>query len=386
MKFEIKKATKSQARLRMAIAGPSGAGKTYTSLALMSVLADKICVLDTERGSASKYADRFNFDVIEMETFSPQAFTEAIQYLDDQGYTGIIIDSLSHAWMGKDGALEQVDQEAKRQQSGNSFTAWKDVTKRQNAMIDAILRSKAHVICTMRSKTEYAMEENERGKKVPVKIGLAPVQRADIEFEFDVVGEMRQDQTFVVTKSRVPALTNLVEKEPGVKLGERLKAWLSDGAPVADAPKVEGPKADEQPKDLWPKDIAVNPRKAEPAKAPAPKPENTFTKEDIKTKGLALRERQKTAGEKVAAEISAACSLGGDVYLHWDKKTPDERNKAMKYLDEVMAKAITEEDERAVAAVAESLGGEVIDGDEFGALQASLNVAEKQVKSAAYAA
>ena len=125
----FKKATKEQAKLRMGIIGPAGSGKTYTALLTARNLVPdgKIAVLDTERGSASKYADIFEFDVCELESFHPENYIKTIQAAEEAGYDVLIIDSLSHAWTGKDGALELVDKAAARER-GNSFAAWRHVT------------------------------------------------------------------------------------------------------------------------------------------------------------------------------------------------------------------------------------------------------------------
>jgi hypothetical protein len=62
------RATKLEAKLRLALAAPSGAGKTYTALQLATHLGGPIAVIDTEHGSASKYANLFTFDVIELDS------------------------------------------------------------------------------------------------------------------------------------------------------------------------------------------------------------------------------------------------------------------------------------------------------------------------------
>lgn len=232
--IQFTKATKKQSKLRMALIGPSGSGKTYTALKVGTGLGGKIAVIDTERGSASKYADLFEFDTLNLETFSPLTYVEAIKAADAAGYDVLVIDSLSHAWMGKEGALEQVDKAAKRSQSGNSYTAWRDVTPMHNALIDAMLQSRCHIIGTMRTKTEYVIEQNERGKSVPKKIGLAPVQRDGLEYEFDVVGDMDAENNFVVSKTRCPALAGAVIQKPGQEVADTLKAWLSDGEPASE--------------------------------------------------------------------------------------------------------------------------------------------------------
>jgi hypothetical protein len=230
----FQKATKKQAKLRLALIGPSGAGKTYTALTLATHLSPggRIAVIDTERGSASKYADLFTFDVEDLDSCHPQRYVQAITDAQTAGYDVLIIDSLSHAWMGKDGALELVDKAAKRNPSGNSFAAWREVTPLHNALVDAMLAAKLHVIVTVRSKMEYVQEKDERGKTVIRKVGLQPVQRDGLEYEFDVVGDMDVDNTLVVTKTRCSALTGAVIHKPGKELAARLAAWL-EGEPVA---------------------------------------------------------------------------------------------------------------------------------------------------------
>ena len=101
-----------------------------------------------------------------METCHPQRYIAAIGEAAAAGYDVLIIDSLSHAWMGKDGALELVDKAAKRNPAGNAFAAWRDVTPLHNQLVDALLAAPLHLIVTLRSKMEYVQEKDERGKTV----------------------------------------------------------------------------------------------------------------------------------------------------------------------------------------------------------------------------
>jgi hypothetical protein len=226
------KAVKTQAKIRLALAGPSGSGKTFTALMLATALADggKVAVIDTERGSASKYSDTFDFDVMEMDSYHPDRFTAGIKEAQEAGYAVLVIDSLSHAWNGLGGLLEIVEGIAKRSKSGNSFNAWNEATPIQNRLIDTITRSNMHIICTMRSKQEYILEQV-NGKNVPRKVGMAPVQRNDLEYEFDVFGEMDYENTLIIQKSRCSALSGAVISKPDAKVADVLKNWLS-GAPA----------------------------------------------------------------------------------------------------------------------------------------------------------
>lgn len=247
----FKKAVKYDAKGRIALAGPAGSGKTYTALTLATALADgkEIALIDTERGSASKYADLFSFDVMELDTFHPDKFVAGIKEAEAAGYAVLVIDSLSHAWNGPGGLLEIVDQIARRSQSKNTFNAWGDATPIQQRLTDALTRSNMHIIVTMRSKTEYVVEQNAQGKSVPRKVGTAPIQRDGMEYEFDVFADMDIDNTMIVQKSRCPALTNAVIAKPDTKVAETLKAWLSgEAAPaISVVASSNGRQADADP-------------------------------------------------------------------------------------------------------------------------------------------
>lgn len=255
----FQKATKKKQKARVALIGPAGSGKTFTALTIGKHLGKKIAVIDTERGSASKYSgDVADFDVCELPTFSPKDYMRAIADAASAGYDVLVIDSMSHAWEGEGGILDQVDKR------GGRFDAWKDMSPQTRALIDAILSYPGHVIATMRTKTEYVIEEKERGGrtvKEPRKIGLAPKFKDGLEYEFDVVANM-DDAMLTVSKSRCSALAEASIKKPGKPFADALLAWLDDGedAPVprqssgVDAEMVSRwPEMDEQEKRAaWP--------------------------------------------------------------------------------------------------------------------------------------
>lgn len=249
--IQFKKATKHQAKLRLALIGLAGSGKTYSALAIGTSLVEggRVALIDTERGSASLYADKFSFDTLDLESHSPDSYVEAIEAAEEAGYDVIVIDSLSHAWAGKDGALEQVDKIAKREGKSNNFTAWRDVTPKHNKLVDAIISCKAHVVVTMRSKMEYSLEKDDKGKSSVKKIGLAPIQREGLDYEMTVVGDMNLDHTLVITKSRCLGAVEVGEviERPGEKIALKLRAWLNSGAvpEVKAAPVVDTAVNDE---------------------------------------------------------------------------------------------------------------------------------------------
>ena len=232
----FQKAIKQEAKLRLAIAGPSGSGKTYTALAIAQYLTDKpVALVDTEHGSASKYADIFSFDVMNLEPpFHPDRIIEAIRDAQAAGYGAIIQDSMSHIWNGTGGILEIVDDIAARSNSKNTFAAWKQGTPIYNHLIDSIIQSDIHVIATMRSKQDYIMTEREKdGRKyqTPEKVGMAPIQRDGFEYEFDIMLTLDSENSATVTKTRCSALQGGFFRKPGQEIAQIMREWLSGEKP-----------------------------------------------------------------------------------------------------------------------------------------------------------
>jgi hypothetical protein len=231
----FKKATKEQIYLRMALDGPAGSGKTYTALKVGQALAElaggRMACLDSEAGNAKKYADVFDFDHAPLGDYSPDSYTKGIKAAVEGGYKVVVVDSLSHAWAAAGGALDQADKASVR--TGNKYTAWREVTPKHNLLVETILNSPIHVIATMRSKMEYVLETNEKGKQVPRKVGLAPVQREGMEYEFDVVASCDFNHNVSITKTRCSAIDGGVYSKPGAELADILHQWLTSGVPVA---------------------------------------------------------------------------------------------------------------------------------------------------------
>tara|TARA_R110000868_G_scaffold376148_5_gene640953 strand:- start:9063 stop:10004 length:942 start_codon:yes stop_codon:yes gene_type:complete len=226
--MEIRKAQRKKAKLRLGIAAPSGAGKTYSALLMAFGIGGKIGLIDTEHGSGDLYAHLGEYDVISIEApYTVTKYRQAIQAFEDAGYTTIIIDSLSHAWAGEGGLL---DKQGKIADSGkaNGYTAWRTITPEHNALVDAILQSKCHVIATMRSKQEYVLETNDKGKQTPKKVGMAPIQRDGMEYEFTVMLDIDVNHVASTSKDRTGLFDGQYFK-PTIATGKQLLAWLEQG-------------------------------------------------------------------------------------------------------------------------------------------------------------
>jgi hypothetical protein len=227
----FKKAVRRQAKLRLAIEGPSGCGKTWTSLCIARGLVGsggRIALIDTERGSAALYSDAHDFDVLELhDDFSPDRYREALRAAAGAGYGVVIVDSLSHAWEAAGGIQEIVDRNKK---GGNSWAGWAAGTPAYRALVDTLLQLPIHVICTMRTKSEWA-ENKVDGKTKYERVGTSPVMRAGIEYEFTLVCDMDLDHNLDVTKSRYSPLAGRQLRHPGAEIGVELAEWLEGGAP-----------------------------------------------------------------------------------------------------------------------------------------------------------
>ena len=229
----FKKATRKQARLRLALAGPSGSGKTYSALRIAKGLGGKVAVIDTEHGSASLYSGTFDFDVDEMlDDYAPKNYIAAMKDAAESGYNVIIIDSITHAWNGPGGILDIVDNVAKGSRSGNSYMAWKTGTKLQNEFVQQILSSPCHIIATMRTKTAYEITEDSNGKKAPKKMGTKPEQREGLEYEFTTVLDLSVDGHLATSSKDRTGLFDDIPFLPSEETGEKLAEWLSTGVDV----------------------------------------------------------------------------------------------------------------------------------------------------------
>ena len=247
----IRKATRKKAKLRLALIGPTGSGKTMSALRLGFGIGGKVGVIDTENGSADLYADLGDYDVITLEKpYTVQKYRDAISAFEQAGYTTIIVDSLSHAWSGSGGLLDKQGMLESTGKAKNSFAAWREITPEQNALIETLLSSPAHIIATMRVKTEYVLEPDHRGKMVPVKKGMQPVQRDGVEYEFTVVMDVDAGHRASASKDRTTIFSGWHDTITE-DTGRKLRDWLDSGEEPA-APMLSTPTSPPWAGMAWP--------------------------------------------------------------------------------------------------------------------------------------
>lgn len=238
----FRKAERRKAKLRLAIDGPSGSGKTFSSLLIAKGMVDdwsKIALIDTEQGRGELYegaaipgtSDHIGeYLYCRLEApYTAARYIELITASAEAGAEVLIVDSSSHAWAGEGGVLDQVDAKA-RAGKGNSFTAWKDGSAEQNKLVDAIVNYPGHIILTIRSKVHHVIETNDKGRQVPVKVGMKPIQRDDLEYEMTACFTMSIEGHYATAHKDNTSLFDSVPHVPSTDTGAKLLSWLNKGA------------------------------------------------------------------------------------------------------------------------------------------------------------
>lgn len=225
--MKLRQSERKQAKIKLAIQGCAGSGKTYSSLLLAYGITNQwrnIAIIDSENGSADLYAHLGAYNVLNLNNnYSPENYTEAIEICEKAGMEVIIVDSLSQSW---DFLLE-----CHSGMSGNSFTNWGKITPRQNALIQRILQSKCHVICTMRTKQDYVLTEK-NGKMVPEKFGFKPIMREGVDYEFTIVFDVDMKHIANTSKDRTGLFMGKPEFTISEVTGKRILDWCNSGVSV----------------------------------------------------------------------------------------------------------------------------------------------------------
>ena len=230
----FQKAQRHKAKVRLGLCGPSGSGKSHSALLIASgITSRKIFVIDTEKGSAlleqGKPGIPEFYHAELTPPFSPARYIEYIQTAVGEGAACIIVDSLSHAWTGTGGILDEHGRVASTK-NNNQWSAWRHLTPEHNRLIDTMLNCDAHLIATMRTKTAWEVVDGDNGKKQPVKLGLKPEQREGMEYEFTVVLDLSVEGHVATSSKDRTSLFDGRHFVPSKETGTQIGKWLSQGA------------------------------------------------------------------------------------------------------------------------------------------------------------
>lgn len=233
--FVKKVAEREKVKLMIGLTGPSGAGKTYSALQLAYGLTKdwkKITLADTENGSALYYAGNtgewghIDFPPHMRNGYHPDNWCALIDYVEsDPTCEVLILDSISHEWNGVGGTLEL------HNRAGGRFDSWAKVTPIHNRFIDKMRNSRLHIIATMRAKQDYVLEQNDKGKSAPVKVGLASVQREGLDYEFGVMFDINIKHFAESSKDRTGLFSEMGAFQISQDIGDMLLQWVNSGKP-----------------------------------------------------------------------------------------------------------------------------------------------------------
>ena len=229
--MQLRQSERRKAKIKMALQGSAGSGKTYSSLLLAHGLTNgdfsKVAIIDTENGSADLYAHLGNYNVLTLTPpFTPDNYIKAIDVCEKAGIEVIILDSISHCW---DYLLDYHSSLA-----GNSFTNWAKIKPLEKSFMDKILQCDAHIIATMRTKQDYVLNQKD-GKFIPEKVGLKAVQRDGIDFEFTLVFDIDIKHFAVSSKDRTGLFMGKPEFTINPSTGRKILEWCNSGTNLQSA-------------------------------------------------------------------------------------------------------------------------------------------------------
>ncbi len=225
--MQLQKASRKKAKIKMCLNGPSESGKTFSSLLIANGLCNdwsKIAVIDSENHSSELYSHLGSYNVLNLTSYSPENYVQAIEACGLAGMQVIIIDSITHEW--------EFLLEAHASLQGNSFANWQKIGLRHKQFIQSILSYKAHVIVTTRTKQDYVLNER-NGKMVPEKIGLKAIQREGLDYEFTLVFDLNMKNSATASKDRTGLFFGKAEQKLSIETGRDIYNWCNAGVDIA---------------------------------------------------------------------------------------------------------------------------------------------------------
>lgn len=255
MAIQFQKAQRSTARARIFVFGPSGFGKSISSLLIargMTTGYERILLVDTEHGRGEacvhkvigeeQIGDFFAYRLT--PPFSVQKYLEVLIEAEKSGQFDVIIfDSISHAWAGKGGLLDMKEEISKTNKNPDRRSDWAPITAEYQELVEAILQTNLHVIMTARSKTAWDYDADEKGKLKPKIVGLAPVMRDGFQFENGEIIFMAERGVALTLKDDTMLLPTEEPWIPTVDTGKLIAGWYNENKEAAEGSKLYGLKA-----------------------------------------------------------------------------------------------------------------------------------------------
>lgn len=233
--LSFKKATRENVWLKLGMVGVSGSGKTYSALRVATGIAEKegseIAFISSEKSRSLYYADKFNYDVLELPNYECKTYEEAINAAVNAGYKVIVIDSLTHAWA----ELNRIHDSM----TGNSFQNWGKLKPLWKSLMQKILGAPAHIIVCSRAKTEWSIDVNANGKSTPTKVGMGVDGDKSQEYEYTINFSLAVGTHIASTSDGGKDNTGMYDNKYIVLTeedGRKLWTWSNVGIPASEIP------------------------------------------------------------------------------------------------------------------------------------------------------
>ena len=230
--MQLIKATRKKVKIKMLLTSPTGFGKTYSALLLAyGITGDwsKIAVIDTENESASLYSHLGEFQTIQMSPpYTIADFEKAVKMCIDAGIEVIIADSITHYWNEVKAYVDRL---------GSGFQNWAKGTPMWQKLLDTILQTKVHFICTSRKKQAYEMTKTDGGKAKVEKKGMEDQIRDGFDYEMTIVFDLINDLHLAkAAKDRTGLFMDRPEFVITPTIGDTIRAWCEEGIEAPEKP------------------------------------------------------------------------------------------------------------------------------------------------------
>lgn len=239
--FQLKPAKKNAIPPLIGLWGKSGSGKTYSALLLARGIVGSqgtIAFIDTENGRALFYTDVCSpWRHLDLQPpFTPEKYTAAFHYCEQEGANIIIVDSMSHAWEGEGGVLDQADN-AKTKSGEDMFglAKWKAPKIAYKRMTNNLWRSPIPVIFCLRAADKS--KQVGKGKNMEIiDLGTQPIAEKNFVFEMTVGLHLTKDGYYDLSTSKtIPEALRPVITEGGritSDMGDKIAKWCGSGVAI----------------------------------------------------------------------------------------------------------------------------------------------------------
>lgn len=235
--FVVRKAARRACPQIIAIAGPTGSGKTYSALLVAAGLAGpngKVGFVDTENGRGATYADDpgimkalpGGYLIVDVPSpWTPERYISGISAIEQAGCNVCVIDSGSHEWEGEGGCSDIAEKDKGR---------WNNAKRRHKKFMSRLLYSNMHIIVCLRAREKSKIvPKTATTKEEVISLGVLPICEKNFMYEMLLSLQIDNDHDHIARPIKIPGLLRPIFSTPHVLTvadGEAIARWNNTGA------------------------------------------------------------------------------------------------------------------------------------------------------------